>query len=62
VTTDNVDSALDTATGLYGLDQEYPYLIECPTCMGTGKAYATRFSATPTTCRECMGLGEVEIE
>lgn len=58
----NVNGDLDTATGLHGLDGDYPYLVECPTCDGTGKAFATRFSSFLSVCRQCQGLGEVESE
>lgn len=60
MTADNVSGDLDTATGLYGVADEFPYLIQCETCEGTGRAYATRFAALLSTCRECQGLGEVE--
>lgn len=54
---DNIDGSLNSV-GPYGLD-DYPYLVECENCDGTGKAFATKFSSFLSTCRECQGLGEV---
>lgn len=59
--TDNVSGDLDTAAGSYGLaDNEY--LAECPGCDGTGEAYSSRFSPFASTCRECLGSGEIEVD
>lgn len=36
--------------------------ITCPTCDGTGRFYATKFSGYHSECRECAGEGRIEID
>lgn len=57
---DNVNGDLNSV-GPYGLDEDdNTYTVVCGGCNGTGQAYIGKFSPRPTTCRECLGLGEVE--
>jgi len=60
VTADNVAGDLDSA-GVYGLDDER-HIAVCPGCNGTGEAYMGRHSPYLSTCRECLGAGEIEVD
>lgn len=57
----NVNGDLDTSPGAYGVEDDRRWGT-CPGCNGTGEAYMGRFSPHLTTCRECLGSGEVEID
>jgi hypothetical protein len=36
--------------------------VTCPQCEGELVSYLTRFSPYRGMCRECFGLGEIEVE